>query len=108
MPRVGWTKPEKERRLSDLVSVGLLTRVFPMVVIDPAHMALIAACTPTKASTRHAGVVIESVVELIAAVLGHPSSTSANSSRLLRQSGSPVDKRRPEPRSSPCGVALTG
>ncbi len=34
MPRVGWTKPETERRLSDLVSVGLLTRVFPPDVVD--------------------------------------------------------------------------
>lgn len=34
MPRAGWTKPESERRLSDLVSVGLLTRVFPPEVVD--------------------------------------------------------------------------
>lgn len=34
MPRAGWTKPESERRLSDLVSVGLLTRVFPPGVVD--------------------------------------------------------------------------
>ena len=27
-------KPESERRLSDLVSVGLLTRVFPADVVD--------------------------------------------------------------------------
>jgi hypothetical protein len=36
MPRAGWTKPESERRLSDLVSVGLLTRVFPPDVVDEA------------------------------------------------------------------------
>src|SRR5680860_1684670 len=36
MPRAGWTKPESERRLSDLVSVGLLTRVFPPEVVDEA------------------------------------------------------------------------
>ncbi len=34
MPRAGWTKPVSERRLSDLVSVGLLTRVFPPEVVD--------------------------------------------------------------------------
>ena len=34
MPRSGWVKPESDRRLSDLVSVGLLTRVFPAGVVD--------------------------------------------------------------------------
>jgi hypothetical protein len=34
MPRAGWLKPVSERRLSDLVSVGLLTRVFPPEVVD--------------------------------------------------------------------------
>jgi Insertion element 4 transposase N-terminal/Transposase DDE domain len=34
MPRSGWKKPESDRRLSDLVSVGLLTRVFPPPVVD--------------------------------------------------------------------------
>jgi hypothetical protein len=34
MPRSGWKKPESDRRLSDLVSVGLLTRVFPAGVVD--------------------------------------------------------------------------
>ena len=34
MPRSGWLKPESDRRLSDLVSVGLLTRVFPAVLVD--------------------------------------------------------------------------
>jgi hypothetical protein len=34
MPRAGWIKPVSERRLSDLVSVGLLTRVFPADVVD--------------------------------------------------------------------------
>ena len=29
MPRAGWVKPTSDRRLSDLVAVGLLTRVFP-------------------------------------------------------------------------------
>jgi hypothetical protein len=34
MPRGGWKKPENERRLSDLVSVGVLTRVFPPALVD--------------------------------------------------------------------------
>src|SRR5665811_790378 len=34
MPRAGWRKPESDRRLSDLVSVGLLTRVFPPGLVD--------------------------------------------------------------------------
>ena len=34
MPSAGWRKPETERRLSDLVSVGVLTRVFPPGLVD--------------------------------------------------------------------------
>ncbi len=34
MPRGGWRKPETDRRLSDLVSVGVLTRVFPPDLVD--------------------------------------------------------------------------
>jgi hypothetical protein len=34
MARAGQLKPVSDRRLSDLVSVGLLTRVFPPVVVD--------------------------------------------------------------------------
>ena len=34
MPRSGWVKPVSDRRLSDLVSVSLLTRVFPADVVD--------------------------------------------------------------------------
>lgn len=34
MPRAGWRKPESGRRLSDLVSVGVLTRVFPPGLVD--------------------------------------------------------------------------
>ncbi|MCA1781864.1 MAG: IS4 family transposase [Dermatophilaceae bacterium] len=40
MPRSGWRKSESDRRLSDLVSVGLLTKVFPPQVVDE----VIAAC----------------------------------------------------------------
>ena len=36
MPRAGWVKPSSDRRLSDLVSVGVLTRVFPPGVVDAA------------------------------------------------------------------------
>src|SRR3954453_15377559 len=34
MPRSGWVRPESDRRLSDLVSVGVLTRVFPPGLVD--------------------------------------------------------------------------
>ena len=34
VPRSGWVKPESDRRLSDLVSVGVLTRVFPPALLD--------------------------------------------------------------------------
>ena len=34
MPRAGWTKPVSDRRLSDLVSVGVLTRTFPPELVD--------------------------------------------------------------------------
>jgi hypothetical protein len=34
MPRAGWVKPETDRRLSDLVSIGVLTRVFPPGLVD--------------------------------------------------------------------------
>jgi len=34
MPRAGWVKPVSDRRLSDLVSVGVLTRVFPPELVD--------------------------------------------------------------------------
>jgi hypothetical protein len=36
MPRAGWVKPESDRRLSDVVSVGLLATVFPPEVVDAA------------------------------------------------------------------------
>jgi Insertion element 4 transposase N-terminal/Transposase DDE domain len=34
VPRSGWKKPVSDRRLSDFVSVGLLTRVFPPGLVD--------------------------------------------------------------------------
>ena len=48
MARAGWVKPESDRRLSDLVSVGLLTRVFPAGVVDE----VIAACGRTEQRHR--------------------------------------------------------
>lgn len=34
MPRAGWVKPESDQRLSDHVSIGVLTRVFPPELVD--------------------------------------------------------------------------
>ena len=48
MPRAGWVKPESDRRLSDLVSVGLLTKVFPPDVVDE----VIAAAGRTEQRRR--------------------------------------------------------
>lgn len=48
MPRAGWTKPESERRLSDLVSVGVLTRTFPPALVDE----VIAGCGRTEQRNR--------------------------------------------------------
>ena len=48
MARAGWRKPETETRLSDLVSVGLLTRVFPPDVVDE----VIAECDRTEQRSR--------------------------------------------------------
>lgn len=48
MPRSGWKKPESDRRLSDLVSVGVLMKVFPPEVVD----AVIAECGRTEQRRR--------------------------------------------------------
>ena len=34
MPRAGWVKPQSDQRLSDHISVGVLTRVFPPELVD--------------------------------------------------------------------------
>ena len=34
MPRAGWVKPETDQRLSDHISIGILTRVFSPEVVD--------------------------------------------------------------------------
>ena len=48
MPRPGWRKSESDRRLPDLVSVGLLMKVFPAEVVD----AVIAECGRTEQRRR--------------------------------------------------------
>ncbi|MPY95604.1 MAG: IS4 family transposase [Acidimicrobiia bacterium] len=48
MPRAGWVKPESGRRLSDLVSVGVLTRVFPPGLVDE----VVAGCGRTERRHR--------------------------------------------------------
>lgn len=48
MARVGWVKPESDRRLSDLVSVGLVCRVFPPDVVDE----VIAECGRVEQRSR--------------------------------------------------------
>lgn len=48
MPRSGWVKPLSDTRLSDLVSVGLLTRVFPPELVDE----VIAAAGRTEQRRR--------------------------------------------------------
>jgi hypothetical protein len=48
MPRAGWVKPESPRRLSDVVSVGVVTRVFPADVVDE----VVAACGRTEQRNR--------------------------------------------------------
>jgi Insertion element 4 transposase N-terminal/Transposase DDE domain len=34
VPRSGWVKPESDQRLSDHISIGVLTRVFPPALVD--------------------------------------------------------------------------
>jgi len=34
VPRAGWVKPESDQRLSDHISLGVLTRVFPSELVD--------------------------------------------------------------------------
>ncbi len=34
MPRAGWVKPATDQRLSDHISIGVLTRVFPPALVD--------------------------------------------------------------------------
>ena len=48
MPRTGWRKAESDRRLPDLVSVGLLSKVFPAEVVDAA----ITECGRTEQRRR--------------------------------------------------------
>lgn len=48
MPRAGWKKPVSERRLSDVVSVGVVTKVFQPDVVDE----VIARCGRTEQRHR--------------------------------------------------------
>lgn len=48
MPRAGWVKPESPRRLSDVVSVGVVTKVFPADLVDE----VIAECGRTERRHR--------------------------------------------------------
>lgn len=48
MPRVGWRRAESDRRLSDLVSVGLLMKVFRPEVVDE----VVAECGRTEQRRR--------------------------------------------------------
>ena len=48
MPRGGWRKPVSDRRLSDLVSVGVLTRTFPPALVDE----VVAGCGRTEQRNR--------------------------------------------------------
>ena len=36
MPRAGWRKPENAERLSDHISIGVLTHVYPPALVDAA------------------------------------------------------------------------
>jgi transposase IS4-like protein/DDE family transposase len=38
VPRSGWVKPETDQRLSDHISIGVLTRVFPAELVDQVVM----------------------------------------------------------------------
>lgn len=48
VPRGGWRKPASNRRLSDLVSVGVLTRTFPPALVDE----VVADCGRTERRNR--------------------------------------------------------
>jgi hypothetical protein len=48
MPRAGWVKPESPRRLSDVVSVGVVTKVFPADLVDE----VVAECGRTEQRNR--------------------------------------------------------
>lgn len=48
MPRAGWRKPETEQRLSDHISIGVLTRTYPPDLVD----RVVAATGRTEARHR--------------------------------------------------------
>jgi hypothetical protein len=57
MPRAGWVKPETDQRLSDHISIGVLTRVFPPDLVDrvvkepDAPSSVNVSCPPASSST---------------------------------------------------------
>jgi Insertion element 4 transposase N-terminal/Transposase DDE domain len=48
LPRAGWVKPENDQRLSDHISIGVLTRTFPPELVD----SIIAAAGRTERRSR--------------------------------------------------------
>ena len=48
MPRAGWRKPESEQRLSDHISIGVLTRTYPPDLVD----RIVAGAGRTEARHR--------------------------------------------------------
>ena len=48
MPRAGWVKPQVDQRLSDHISIGVLTRVFPPELVD----RVVAECGRTEVRHR--------------------------------------------------------
>jgi transposase IS4-like protein/DDE family transposase len=48
MPRGGWVKPETDQRLTDHISIGVLTRVFPLELVD----RVVAEAGRTEARSR--------------------------------------------------------
>jgi hypothetical protein len=68
MPRAGWFKPVSDRRLSDLVSVGLLTKVFPPDLVDEV------IATERRTEQRHRSLPARVVAYFVIAMA--PSSTT--------------------------------
>jgi hypothetical protein len=48
VPRAGWVKPQSDQRLSDHISIGVLTGVFPPAVVDE----VVAACGRVERRSR--------------------------------------------------------
>jgi Insertion element 4 transposase N-terminal/Transposase DDE domain len=48
MPRAGWVKPESDQRLSDHISIGVLTRTYPGTLVD----RVLAGCGRVESRRR--------------------------------------------------------